>query len=699
MKKTDRRTFLKTVAGTPVLLAALPAGIGRALGIPANHRTGTIADVEHIVILTQENRSFDHYFGTLQGVRGFADPRAVRLPSGAPVWQQPNGAGSLLPYRPFDNMGMRFLPDPPHGWNDSHAAWNGGRYDRWVPNKGVQTMTYHTRRDIPYHYALADAFTICDAYHCSVMGPTDPNRYHMWTGWLGNDGGGGGPVITNAEVGYDWSTFPERLQAAGIRWKIYQDIGDGLDAAGFWGWTGDPYIGNYGDNSLLYFHQYQNALPGNPLAENAKVGTNIKALGRDPMKLVEMFRQDVLTGSLPQVSWIVAPEAYTEHPNWAPDFGAWYTSQFIDALTSNPDVWSKTVFFLNYDEDGGFFDHIVSPTPPATAEQGASTVSTINEIFPGDGGHPSGPYGLGVRVPLVVISPWSKGGWVNSEVFDHTSLIKFIERRFADTHPDVVEPNITPWRRSVVGDLTGALDFQKPNGWQMLELPDTSAFKPQQLVGHPDDVPVPPATPHMPGQEKGVRPSRALPYEIDAKASVQMGDGSVRLDFVNTGTATAVFQVRSSNAAHVPRNYTVEPGKQLSGVWRIAAIGAAGYELSIYGPNGFFREFKGSIAPSSTRVEVQTTYDAQSDRVSLVMYNGGAAEVTVNVLDKYSGEMRSDRVAANRSVSQLRSVARVDGWYDLVVTSTYDSAFGVQTAGRLENGRDRITDPAMGGLV
>jgi phospholipase C len=225
MNKFGRRNFLKAM-GFGTLAAAMPPSISRALAIPANDRTGTIEDVEHIVILMQENRSFDHYFGTLRGVRGFGDPRAVILPSGKPVWFQPNGSGEVLPFRPkVDNVGLTFLPDPPHGWNDTHAAWNGGKHDQWVPNKGVVTMTYETRNDIPYHYALADAFTICDAYHCSVMGPTDPNRYHMWTGWVGNDGSGGGPVITNAEAGYDWSTYPERLERAGISWKVYQDIG------------------------------------------------------------------------------------------------------------------------------------------------------------------------------------------------------------------------------------------------------------------------------------------------------------------------------------------------------------------------------------------------------------------------------------------------------------------------------------------
>ena len=202
MTKLGRRGFLRAMgSGT---LASLPLSIGRALAIPANNQKRSIEDVEHIIILTQENRSFDHYFGTMRGVRGFGDPRAVTFPSGKSVWRQPNGSGGeLLPFRPpVDSMGATFLPDPPHGWNDTHAAWNGGRHDQWVPNKGVTTMTYNTRNDIPYHFALADAFTICDAYHCSVMGPTDPNRYHIWTGWVGNNGAGGGPVITNAEAGY-----------------------------------------------------------------------------------------------------------------------------------------------------------------------------------------------------------------------------------------------------------------------------------------------------------------------------------------------------------------------------------------------------------------------------------------------------------------------------------------------------------------
>src|SRR6201987_1703029 len=238
----DRRDFLKLLT-TAAAAASFPASIARALAIPANNRTGTINDVEHIVFMMQENRSFDHYFGTLRGVRGYGDPRAVKLPSGKSVWHQPDSSnpdGYVLPFHPTaPDLGLQFLEDLAHDWTSTHAAWNAGQYDQWVPTKGTTTMAYLTRDDIPYHYALADAFTICDAYHCSVMGPTDPNRYYMWAGCLGHDGRGGGPVVDNSDGDFAWPSYPERLERAGVSWKIYQDVGAGLDAAGRWGWTDD----------------------------------------------------------------------------------------------------------------------------------------------------------------------------------------------------------------------------------------------------------------------------------------------------------------------------------------------------------------------------------------------------------------------------------------------------------------------------
>ncbi|HUB91262.1 MAG TPA: alkaline phosphatase family protein, partial [Dyella sp.] len=295
MSSMSRRRFLQLLGSTS-LASMLPVSIARALEIPANRRKGTLEDVEHMVVLMQENRSFDHYFGALKGVRGFGDPHPVNLTSGKAIWYQPDGAGYVLPFHPTaPDLGLQFLEDLAHDWTSTHAAWNAGQYDQWVPSKGTTTMAYLTREDIPFHYALADAFTICDAYHCSIMGPTDPNRYYMWTGWVGNDGSGGGPVIDNAEAGYGWSTYPEALQQAGISWKIYQDAGTGLDAAGFWGWTDDAYIGNYGDNSLLYFNQYRNAQPDSPLYQGARTGTNIAAGGT----LFDELRRDVLDNKLP----------------------------------------------------------------------------------------------------------------------------------------------------------------------------------------------------------------------------------------------------------------------------------------------------------------------------------------------------------------------------------------------------------------
>src|SRR5262245_22941916 len=127
----SRRTLLKML-GSGIVAATWPASIKRLLATPANNRTATIGDVEHIVFLMQENRSFYHYFGTMRGVRGFADPRAVRLPSGAPVWQQPNGGGFVMPFHPTaPDFGLAYLVDTAHSWPDTQAAWNGGKYDQW----------------------------------------------------------------------------------------------------------------------------------------------------------------------------------------------------------------------------------------------------------------------------------------------------------------------------------------------------------------------------------------------------------------------------------------------------------------------------------------------------------------------------------------------------------------------------------------
>jgi phospholipase C len=685
---TGRREFLKYL-GTAAAANAFPASIARALAIPANNRTGSINDVEHVVFLMQENRSFDHYFGALRGVRGFGDPRAVQLPSGKSVWHQPDASnpdGYLLPFRPDQpNLALVFIEDTPHDWNDTHAAWNGGVYDQWVPNKGETSMAHLTRKDIPYQYALADAFTVCDAYHCSLLGATDPNRYHMWTGWVGNDGNGGGPVINNAEAGYDWSTYPEKLEKAGISWKIYQDIGEGLDAEHFWGWTGDaPYIGNYGDNSLLYFHQYQNAPDGSPLAQKARTGTNIAKSGT----LFDIFAQDVLSGQLPQVSWVVAPESYTEHGNWPPGYGAWYVSNVLDALTANPEVWSKTVLFYMFDENDGFFDHMLPPTPPRSRAEGISTVGTANELFLGSASYPAsdftpGPYGLGVRVPMIVISPWSKGGWVNSELFDHTSLIRFLEQRFG-----VTEPNITPWRREVAGDLTSTFDFATPNE-AVVRLPSTASYEPPNTDRYPDYVPPVPANQALPEQEPGTRPARALPYELYVEGEVA-GSG-VDVAFRNSGKAGAVFHVRFEDGS-APKTYTVGTGHQTADT---IGGGGATYDFAVYGPNGFLRTFAGGFAGDRANLTVSASYEKNAEGIGLTIRNEGQEPDSVSIFDGYTGKTERRMVRPGHAATVFAQLHKSFGWYDLTVKAASDAGFTRQLAGHVETGRPSVSDPAI----
>jgi phospholipase C len=691
MPSINRRKFLQLGAGAAAGTAAsmLSPSIARAAAIPANRRTRSIRDVEHVVVLMQENRSFDHYFGTMRGVRGFGDPHPVTLPSGRSVFHQPDGTGEVLPFHPdLANLGLAFLEDLDHGWSNGHDVFNHGLYDRWIPNKTRATMAYLTRRDIPFHYALADAFTICDAYHCSLIGPTDPNRYYMWTGWVGNDGKGGGPVIANDELGYSWTTYPERLERAGISWRIYQDAGDGLDAAGFWGWTSDPYIGNYGDNSVLYFTQYQNARRGDALYDRARTGTDAKG-GQD---FFELLRADVVGGNLPQVSWIVAPETYTEHPNWPANYGAWYLAGVLDALTADPEVWSKTALFVNYDENDGFFDHVVPAYPPMTPDDGASTVSTALEFYHGEAGLPNastgvpGPYGLGWRVPMFVVSPWSKGGFVCSQVFDHTSTIQFLEKRFG-----VKEPNITPWRRAVCGDLTAAFDFASADD-RLPALPDTAGYAPPDRLRHPDVVPVPPAVQNVPAQETGVRRARPLPYDLDATVTVRGAGPS--LTFTNRGAAGAVFHTRARTDGGSPamqaKMFTVGAGSELSAAFPTSG---GGYHVDVHGPNGFYRQFAAGSLAAGLEVAV---HPAGSGAVLRLVVTNSGRPVDVTVASAYGhGRRVTERI---RTGGRLEYVVPDDtqGWYDVTVTSGADAAFVRRLAGHVEDGRPSVSDPALG---
>ena len=364
-------------------------------------------------------------------------------------------------------------------------------------------------------------------------------------------------------------------------------------------------------------------------------------------------------------------------------------SQVLDALTANPEVWSKPVFFLMYDENDGFFDHIVPPNPPESSAQGFSTVATTNELFAGDAHFAAGPYGLGVRVPMIVISPWSKGGFVNSEVSDHTSLIRFIERRFG-----VVEPNITPWRRAITGDLTSAFNFESPNS-AVVALPSTTAYAPPDYIRHNDYNPAPPSEQVLPKQEPGARPARALPYEFRVDGDASTSQSTVKLRFHNTGKAAAVFQVRFADGQTSPKTYTVGADEEASDT---IPVNGQGYDLSVHGPNGFLRSFAGGLVTGNANLSVRAEYERESGGIALEIRNHRSSPEKVSIFDAYTGKPTTHQVEPNDSFSHFFQLHKSYGWYDLTIKVESDGAFQRQLAGHLETGRDSMSDPAIGAV-
>jgi phospholipase C len=702
MTQLDRRKFL--LAGATAAAAGLPPAIARALAISAHVRTGTIRDVEHVVILMQENRAFDHYFGAMNGVRGFADRFPIPVAdgeglSGKTNWTQRNtkntqGPAAIAPFhlntaQTFAHMRVEGTP---HNWTDAQVAWDEGRMNRWPEVKTEHAMGYYRKEDIPFQFALADAFTLCDAYHCAMQVGTNSNRLFLWTGT--NDGAAraGGPSLSNshdrlvadggAPDSYRWTTYVERLSAAGVSWRNYQDMAD-----------------NFTDNPLAGFHAFREACAKAP-------GSNPDLVERGfTTRKLDALRADVLAGDLPQVSFIIAGQKDSEHPGpSSPVQGAAYTARVLDALTADPEVWSKTILLVNFDENDGFFDHMPPPAPPsrdaAGGLAGASTADTAGEYHlrgsPADAKVDipelmGRPYGLGPRVPMYVISPWSRGGWVNSQVFDHTSVIRFLEQRFG-----VLEPNITPWRRAVCGDLTTAFNFKTPNDAPFMKgLPDITAVAAQAaaLPGH--TTPPTPAMVQAPVQATGTRPSRALPYVLDVQAQVETG-GVLRLTFRNLGKAGAVFHVYDRhNLDRAPRRYTLEAGKSLGGAWETAGQGGA-YDLWVLGPNGFHRHVMGDARTPEPQVSVTWDRARSVLTVSLRDTAGGPILVTPNAYGAVHQPWRAE-LQPGDAASRAWPLKATGGWYDLSVTRPGAPAYLRRLAGRLETGADSISDPAMGG--
>jgi phospholipase C len=848
----NRRDFIKKAAlltGAAGLSNMLPESIQKAMAINAAPGS-TYLDAEHVVILMQENRSFDHCFGTLKGVRGYNDPRAIDLPNKNKVWLQSNSKGET--YAPFrldiKNTKATWMNSLPHTWRNQVNARNDGKFDKWLDNKRNSvpayanmplTLGYHTREDIPFYYALADAFTICDQNFCSALTGTNPNRLYFWTGTVREEQNENSKAnVWNEDMDYGtlkWATFPERLEDNGISWKCYQN--EVAIDTGFEG-EEDPWLSNFQDNALEFFAQYnihlhkphliamqkraeelpakidelQKRIDALPVGDKqlsqlkrqlremksyldaVKKEREVWKLGmfdqlsdreksihkkafdtnkNDPdfhelatlrynddgtereLKVpkgdvLHQFRADVKNGNLPTVSWITAPENFSDHPS-AAWYGAWYVSEVLDILTQNPEVWKKTIFILGYDENDGYFDHIPPFVAPHSHKAGTGKVSdgidtrvefvTVEQElarkdFPEKYDRKSS-LGLGYRVPLIIASPWSKGGWVNSEVFDHTSTLRFLENFLSKkTGKEIKEANISDWRRAVCGDLSSV--FRPYNG----ETIPTPQFVPKdafvesihkaQFKKLPDDYKLltaeeitlinkaPHASPYMPKQEKGIKPSCPLPYQLYADGRLSADKKSFTIKFtagneifgqLASGAPFNVYApgkyLQEKNQQQVMDNvrtwaYTEVAGDTLTDEWPLHEFENSNYHLRVYGPNGFFREFTGDAADQE--IDIMCEYQRSltnsknlSGNIELKLHNLSAAQQIIEVTNHaYKVNNHKKALEAGSKTALVLNLVSSHNWYDFSVKVSGVQSFEKRYAGRVETGRPSYSDPQMG---
>jgi phospholipase C len=680
-----RRRFLQYTALGTAAAAAVGATAGpAAASVRASSAakalpkgwTGTIADLKHVVILMQENRSFDHYFGTLRGVRGFGDKQILSYQNGTSIFQQPDTArtdlGYLLPY----NLTDQTDGDLDHSWDGDHDAWNGGVWNNWVPAKGEETMGYFTRNEIPFQYAVADAFTICDGYHQAIMAPTSPNRMYFWTGtssgWTSNPNDyevDFGPDAGTPEV----TTYPELLQAAGIGWRVYAN-----DQVGDSGSYPDYFLGDYGDNPLWFYQQYNstNSREGgtSELATRGAVTPWQTAAGAPALSqahaayVLSSFINDVTNNALPQVSWIVAPAGYCEHPSYTPDYGAHYVNTVLQTLFSNPDVWNSTALFITYDEHDGFFDHQLPPYPEA---------SVTDEYISGL------PIGPGTRVPMLICSPWSRGGYVDSNVYNHTSMLQFLA-----AWTGVTPVNITPWRASVTGDLTSAFDFQNPDFSIPANIPTLDqTWALTQLTGGSTTPPAE-GDQQMPTQEPGKRPHRPTVHQPFADVRVDRATSQVTATLTNTGQVGVSFAVYPDDyLAFTPTPVTVLQSSPGSYVWDATQTDGK-YAFSVYGPDGFVTSFAGEVVPAGQNagqvpVVRAALRSGEAKTVELTLANEGQEEIFYTVTpNDYEGRTQTVTVSQGHH-KKISWPTDQYGYYDVVITASTSDGFRRRFAGRV----------------
>ena len=845
----SRRDFLKKAAlltGGASFHQFLPESIQRAMAISPEEGS-TWADAQHVVILMQENRSFDHTLGTLRGVRGYNDPRAIHLPNRNLVWLQSNAEGQTFsPFRmDIKNSKATWMHSLPHSWSNQVNARNDGKHDQWLNVKRnsiaeyariPQTMGFHTREDLPFYYALADAFTVCDQNFCSSLTGTNPNRLYFWTGTVRAEQHEGSRAhVWNDDMDYgtlNWKTFPERLEEHGVSWKCYQNevaIDTGLRG------EEDAWLSNFQDNPLEFFAQYNihlyplhvkelqmrhsklqeeidglqrqiTALPAgdahldhlqkdlnqlkqdmeklqqqpglaarerleglSPLAQSLHRkafdsnagdahyrvledlvyhdGETERSMKAPKGDVLHQFRQDVQAGKLPTVSWLSAPESFSDHPT-APWYGAYYVSEVLDILTKNPEVWKKTIFILAYDENDGYFDHVPPFTAPHPHKEGTGKVSAgvdtrveyvTLEQEQERRGFPE-PFdrecsiGLGFRVPLIIASPWSRGGWVNSQVFDHTSTLQFLEKFLSvKTGVEVKEPNISDWRRMVCGDLTSVFRAYKgepipqpefvpkdaflesihkakykklPDGYKALSTEEIAAFN--KDMRH---------SPYGVKQEKGTRPSCALPYCMQVNGKLSDDRTSFEIQFINAdgsfgkSTAGAPFNV------YAPGRYAVAPGADqrdlartwaygvmagdmLTDTWPLRQFEGGSYHLRVYGPNGFYREFKGGAGDPPVGISLGYQHADSEGLVfmegAVVFFENSGGACTVELIDNTYGQVYPEKqLAAGEKTSVWLPLKKSFCWYDVTVRVKGKEGFETRFAGRVETGKAGVSDPGM----
>lgn len=777
----NRREFLEK---SSLLLAGLGTSnvlhpsILKALAIDPAARS-TFYDAEHVVILMQENRSFDHAFGALKGVRGFLDKRAFVKQDGHSVFFQKNDEGKYASPARLDlrNTKSTWMSSLPHSWADQQKALNKGKFDQWLQAKASGnkeykniplTLGYYNREDLPFYYQLADAFTIFDQYFCSSLTGTTPNRLFLWSGTLREQQNGKVKAnVVNENIDYDkarqakWKSFPEILEQQNVSWRIYQNeisLPKGMSG------EQEAWLSNFTDNPIEWFSKfnvkfskgyYQNIpniiaylkqeIEKNPnqkerleamLAEVQEDQVkyhpdNYSKLSKEEKNLHEkafttnsndpdywkleigkdengerlvvpegdvlfQFRKDVEEKKLPLVSWLVAPEHFSDHPG-SPWYGAWYISEVLNILTKDPETWKKTIFIINYDENDGYFDHVLPFAPPVNPNQpvdmngkeGVEYVDQSQEYM----SNPSlksyekveGTVGLGYRVPMIIASPWTKGGFVNSEVSDHTSVLQFLEKFIMKKFKKNVHvDNISDWRRAICGDLTSAFNSSSVKAPQMDYLDQKDYAK---TINAAKNKPVP----HLKWyseeelkdnlldiQERGLKPSNPLPYHFHVNLE---GNHIKMTNLKENGVPLIVYDRTQFDTGNYHFSYALYSKQALSHI-----VHSGAYDYEIFGPNGFFRKFQGSISPE---IEIFLENITAKNQVELTIRNNKKKNFSINLEDLYTKNKKTISVQK----SEERIIIDLDkfkGWYDLKITTNNHLW---HFAGRIETGKVSVTDP------